>query len=82
MRKNNMLVIKGVIDRFEEDWAVIATEDHQEILWPKNKLPEGLKEGSSVSLAISDSLVDQQEREALAKAMLNEILNTSTNDAD
>jgi hypothetical protein len=79
---SNSIIIKGVIDRFEEDWAVIKTEDYKEILWPKVKLIDGLKEGSAVQLIMADEPIDQADREAMAKAMLNEILNTPNNEPD
>jgi hypothetical protein len=78
----NSIIIKGVIDRFEEDWAVIKTEDYKEILWPKVKLIDGLKEGSAVQLIMADEPIDQADREAMAKAMLNEILNPPNNEPD
>jgi hypothetical protein len=72
--------IKAAIDRIEGNFAVLKTEDRQEILWSKNNLPEGAKEGSSVRLTISTSQSDEEERTKLAKTLLNEILQGKKNE--
>jgi hypothetical protein len=69
-----MKFIKAAIDRLEGDSAVIKTEDGQELLWPKQNLPEDAKEGSAVRLRISTNQSDEEERTKLAKTLLNEIL--------
>ncbi|MBU1146224.1 DUF3006 domain-containing protein [Patescibacteria group bacterium] len=66
--------IKAAIDRFEGDSAVIKTEDGQEIIWPKQDLPEDAKEGTAVRLSVSTNQSDEEERTKLAKTLLNEIL--------
>jgi hypothetical protein len=66
--------LKAAIDRFEGDYAVIKTEDGQEILWPKKNLPDDAKEGSALRLSASTSQTDEEERTKLAKTLLNEIL--------
>ena len=74
-QKTNVFVLKGVIDRIEGEMAVIKTEDHQELKWPKSNLPQDLGEGDLVELAIgpADSLAnDRQER--VAREMLKQIL--------
>jgi len=66
--------IKAVIDRFEGKLAVLVTDDKQKILWPIKNLPDDVHEGSTVRLVISTAKTDQEEREKVAKTMLNEIL--------
>jgi hypothetical protein len=66
--------IKAVIDRFEGKNAVLRTEDGQELIWPIKNLPEDATEGSSIRLVLSTSITDKEEREKLAKTLLNEIL--------
>ncbi len=66
--------IKAVIDRFEKNQAVIRTDDGQELLWPIENLPDGTTEGGAIRLIVSASENDTQEREAIAKALLNQIL--------
>lgn len=66
--------IKAAIDRFEGNYAVIKTEDNQEILWPIKNLSEDAKEGAAVRLILSTNKTDEEERTKLAKNLLNEIL--------
>lgn len=67
--------ISGVIDRIEGDKAVIRLEGDGQIDWPFDKLPAGLKAGSSVRLlAMTDADMDALRQET-AKDMLKEILN-------
>lgn len=67
--------IKATIDRFENDKAVLRTEDGRSIAWPKDKLPNGAREGASLNFNIlSDNETEKDKRE-LAKEILNEILN-------
>lgn len=68
--------ISGAIDRFEGKTAVIKTEDGQEIIWPIKNLPDETAEGSAVRLLLSTKKTDEEEREKLAKTMLNQILKT------
>jgi hypothetical protein len=85
MMKNNMtepIVIKGVIDRFEGEQALIKTLDHREISLPREKLTDDFQEGQAVYLTVSLSQDETAGREALAKTMLNEILNIPNNDTD
>ncbi len=71
--------LKGTIDRFEGKLAVIKLDEGQELHWPINNLPEGVKEGTAVRLILSTSESDEEERQEVAKALLNEILkNPST----
>lgn len=73
-----MNFIKATIDRLEECFAVLRTEDAQEILWPLKNLPEGVKEGTAVRLILRTSEDDEEERKKLAKTLLNEILQNSS----
>ena len=73
--------LKGVVDRFEGKVAVIKTDDSQEVKWPINNLPEDAEEGTSVRLVITTSKSDEEEREKIAKTMLNEILKPKQSNA-
>jgi len=64
------------IDRFEEDKAVLKTKDGDTVIWPKNKLPENIKEGSVLAFIISRDAETEEEKKELAKSILNEMLNT------
>jgi len=72
--------IRGVVDRFEGKLAIIKTDDGQEISWPIKNLPEDCQEGSVIRLTLSTSKTDQEEREKIAKAILNEVLKNEKSD--
>jgi len=67
-------IMKAVIDRFEGKCAVVTTEDKQKILWPIKSLPDDAQEGTKVRLIISTPRFEQEEKERVAKTVLNEIL--------
>jgi len=73
------MIIKAIIDRFEEEKAILKTEDNKNIFWPKEKLAGNLKEGSSVIIVITDDKKDEESNKKLAKDILNEILNVEKN---
>ena len=45
---------KFTIDRFEGDKAVLRSEDGTVVVWPKNKLPDGAREGSALFFSIQN----------------------------
>lgn len=67
--------IKFIIDRFEGDKAVLKSEDGMVVAWPKNKLPDGAREGSVLFFSIQNKEGAEKENKNLAKKILNEILN-------
>jgi len=68
--------VKIIIDRFENNKAVLQTEDGQSIIWPKDKLPQDAREGMALNFNILSDAETEQDKKELAKAILNEILNT------
>ena len=64
------------IDRFEEDKAILKTEDNDTIIWPKNKLPNNAKEGEILTFTIANDIEAKKDKKELAKNILNEILDT------
>ncbi|NIW00205.1 DUF3006 family protein [Candidatus Saccharibacteria bacterium] len=66
--------MNGVIDRFEENKAVIKLDDGQQVIWPASELPERLTEGDNLRLVLSTVGDGTAEREEMAKAVLNKIL--------
>ena len=68
--------IKLTIDRFEGGKAVLKTEDNNEIIWPKDKLPEQAREGMVLNFNIQNNIQAEKEKKELAKDILNEILDT------
>ncbi len=72
--KRHNFFIPGVIDRFEGREAIIITEDNQKLHWPINRLPVDCQEGTHVRLILSTSQSEQEEREKIAKSILNQLL--------
>ena len=77
LKKNKIktMRIKVIVDRFENDKAVLIAKDKNQIIWPKNKLPENTGEGTVLNIDISDNKENTEKNQALAKEILNEILN-------
>ena len=70
----NQTFMNGVIDRIEEQRAVIKLDDGQQVIWPASELPERLTEGDNLRLVLSTVGDGTAEREEMAKAVLNKIL--------
>lgn len=70
------MIIKLTVDRFEEDKAVLLTENQKIIIWPKSELPSKTRPGQIITMKILDNEQESKEQKQLAKAILNEILNT------
>jgi len=67
------MVIELKIDKLEDDKVILKSEDNDTIIWPRNKLPRDIKEGSLLAFAINDNQ-EKEEKKDLAKDILNEIL--------
>ena len=65
--------IKFTLDRFEGDYAILISKDNK-VNWPKNLLPENLKEGESLYFNIENNEVATKNKKEKAKDLLNEIL--------
>lgn len=73
------MIVKLTIDRFEEDKAILKTEDNITIIWPKNKLPKNINEGSALLFLITNDKKEEKFSKQLAKDILNEILGAEEN---
>ncbi len=71
------MTIKLTIDRFENDKAILKTEDRSTIIWPKNQLPADSHEGMVLIFNIIDDAQAEKDKKELAKDILNEILDVS-----
>ncbi len=60
--------------KFEGIFAILKTEDNQEIKWPIKNLPDDIEEGKDVRLTLSSEKTDSESKEKLARAVLNSIL--------
>ena len=66
----------ATIDRLEEDKAVLKLDDGQSLDWPVDKLSGDITEGAQVKLVLFSDKSEEEEREKMAKVVLNEILKT------
>ncbi len=66
----------ATVDRLEGEWAVLVFDDGQSLRWPKKNLPADMKEGERVGLYLLRRAGEDEEREQLAKAVLNQLLKT------
>lgn len=73
-KENQEYFLTMIIDRFEEKFAVLKDQAGQDFLWPIKNLPDDAKAGMTVRLNITTDKTASQEREQLAKTLLNEIL--------
>ncbi|MEA3464039.1 MAG: DUF3006 domain-containing protein [Patescibacteria group bacterium] len=70
------MTIELTIDRFENDKAVLKTDDNETIIWPKNKLPKNSHESMVLMFHITGDTEAEKNKKQLAKDILNEILDT------
>lgn len=63
----------GKVESFNRGQATLRLSDGQTVLWPMDKFPIGVSEGSEVRLAILNES-SESERNKLAKAILNQVL--------
>lgn len=65
---------KLILDRFEEDKAVLKTEDgKEEVIIPKSLLPD-ISEGAFLNFDVKTLTQAEEEKRKTAKDILNEIL--------
>lgn len=70
------MTIKLTIDRFENNKAILKTDDGETIIWPKSKLLENSHEGMVLMFHITGDAEAEENKKQLAKDILNEILDT------
>lgn len=68
------LFLQATVDRFEGEYAILKTEDGEELKWPRKNLPSSVHEGNILYLQTMLNTEKEAEREKLAKTLLNEIL--------
>lgn len=69
------MIINLVVDRFEGEMAVLTGEGGVAVTWPKNKLPENVREGSNLSFEIMAEKDKEEKSRQTAKDIINEIIN-------
>lgn len=60
----------------ENEQVILASEQGEEISWPKSKLPENIYEDEILSFKIMTKAEAEKEKSKQAKDILNEILDT------
>ena len=68
--------VSGEILGFENIFAQIRLSDKQVILWPIKKLPDHIRPGDTVVLAIQAETGPQSDSDTMARRLLNIIINT------
>lgn len=66
-----------VVAGFENDQVILKDEAGEIIVWPKGKLPQNIKPGSSLYFSIHPQKDLAEDNSDLAKNILNEILKIS-----
>jgi hypothetical protein len=66
--------VRGRIESFDRDTAIIKTADGQKISWPSHKLPEKCQIGDEVQLQLTTDELPKEQQETLAKTILNQLL--------
>ena len=69
------MIIKFTLDRFEANRAILITSDGEKIVWPKDKLPNNLHDGSKVTFNIQEDGEREKKDKQTAKDIINEIIN-------
>jgi len=72
------MLAKLTLNRFENNAAILKTEDNCTIIWPKSKLPGNIKPGSVLIFNILGDSVKGKNNKEIAKEILNEILNVKS----
>jgi hypothetical protein len=67
------LSLRGVVDRYEGNHAVLVFDDGQRLLWPREQLPAGAREGVTVAIAMTVDLADTEQRSTRLKGLLADI---------
>lgn len=78
----NQQAIRVKIEKIEKDQIRLITEDRQRIWWSKKKIPKNtlVNKDASLYLVLKTNLSDKKERQKLAKAILQEVLNVNNYD--
>jgi hypothetical protein len=61
------------IKTLQEKQVILQLPDGQEFTWPRNLLPESIKEGQAIRVLLHDAETEEEERQKLARALVNEI---------
>lgn len=65
--------LRGVIDRYEGNYAVLVFDDGQRLRWPSGRLPSGAREGVAVVVTLTINVMDAEQRSTRLKRLLANI---------
>jgi len=60
-----------IIDRFEEDWAIVEMENRTTFNLPRSILPTDLKEGDVIDIKVSINSEATKQRSEKANSLLD-----------
>ncbi len=63
------------LERFEERFAVLLGDSGLELRWPIKNLPDNVKLGDTIALKISTTKVEDDEKYANMRRLLEELIN-------
>ena len=66
--------LEATVEEFEDNVAIIVTDDNQRLRVPKSMISENATVGGTVYLSIFSSQDAAAERDRFAKQILNELL--------
>lgn len=66
--------LPATVRAFEGTHAVLELSDGQTVRWPIKELPDDVTEGTYLRLVISTDATEAGDRQALARAVLNSLL--------
>lgn len=72
------LVVRGIIDRLEGDFAVIITDSGEDLLWPSKRLADGARPGVAVVLTMVTDHDETARREAEVRGLLRDIFESKS----
>lgn len=65
---------QATVIRLDEQSAVLQLPDGQSINWPLDLLPPDTKVNDSLKIIIHNKKTDEEERQRLARTLLNEVM--------
>jgi len=74
---DHQYVQKATVKKITSEQAELELPDGQVIKWPVKLLPSDLKNGDTVRILVHDKQTEEEERQRLAKSLLNEVMNTN-----
>lgn len=83
MVKDRVIKMKGIVDRFEENLAIIELENKKFISIPKSKLPLNIKEGDVIIIKDDEIEIDFKKTSIIKKeieALMDDLFEEKTPD--